>query len=147
MADTPQQIQYDKDLAALNAMSGMPRVKAKEALDLKYPKGRPGSASATPGSGNAPGTAWVYDDASQKWVKPAEPTGTNKTYEWDDNKGWVESGVNTTGLTTSLGFVLSRALLDDPTYGKGVGGLQEVYDLWAAGDETAALNAYIKSNY
>ena len=37
MADTPQQIQYDKDLAALNALSGVPRVKAKEALDLKYP--------------------------------------------------------------------------------------------------------------
>ena len=50
-------------------------------------------------------------------------------------------------LTASLGFVLSRALLDDPTYGKGPGGLQEVYDLWAAGDETAALNAYFQSNY
>lgn len=50
-------------------------------------------------------------------------------------------------LTASLGFVLSRALLDDPTYGKGKGGLQEVYDLWAAGDETAALDAYFQSNY
>ena len=50
-------------------------------------------------------------------------------------------------LTASLGFVLSRALLDDPTYGKGPGGLQEVYDLWAAGDETAALDAYFRSNY
>ena len=50
-------------------------------------------------------------------------------------------------LTASLGFVLSRALLDDPTYGVGPGGLQEVYDLWAAGDETAALDAYFRSNY
>jgi hypothetical protein len=50
-------------------------------------------------------------------------------------------------LTASLGFILSRTLLDDPTYGKGKGGLQEVYDLWAAGDETSALNAYFQSNY
>lgn len=50
-------------------------------------------------------------------------------------------------LTASIGFVLTRALLDDPTYGKGVGGLQEVYDLWSAGDETAAMDAYLKSKY
>ena len=50
-------------------------------------------------------------------------------------------------LTASLGFVLSRALLDDPTYGKGPGGLQEVYDLWDVGDETAALDAYFKSKW
>jgi hypothetical protein len=59
----------------------------------------------------------------------------------------TESSPNMSGLTASLGFVLPRALLDDPTYGKGVGGLQEVYDLWAAGDQTAALNAYFQSNY
>ena len=152
MADTPQQIQYDKDLAQLNATPkssiGTAAWNAlKKDFDAKYPNGRPGSTSSTPEKGVAPGTAWVYDDATKKWVKPAEPTGTNKTYTWDDNKGWVESGVNTTGLTASLGFVLSRALLDDPTYGKGPGGLQEVYDLWAAGDETAALNAYFKSNW
>lgn len=152
MADTPQQIQYDKDLAQLNntpksSIGTAAWNQLKSAFDAKYPNGRPGSTSSTPEKGVAPGTAWVYDDATKKWVKPAEPTGTNKTYTWDDNKGWVESGVNTTGLTASLGFVLSRALLDDPTYGKGPGGLQEVYDLWAAGDETAALNAYFKSNY
>ncbi len=54
---------------------------------------------------------------------------------------------DTTGLTASLGFVLSRALLDDPTYGKGPGGLQEVYDLWTAGDQTSALDAYYRSKY
>lgn len=59
----------------------------------------------------------------------------------------VPPAVDTSGLTTSIGFVLSRALLDDPTYGKGVGGLQEVYDLWAKGDETAALDAYFKSKW
>lgn len=59
----------------------------------------------------------------------------------------VPPDVDTSGLTTSIGFVLSRALLDDPTYGKGVGGLQEVYDLWAKGDETAALDAYFKSKW
>ena len=41
MANTAEQTQYDADLAALNALSGVPRVKAKEALDLKYPNGRP----------------------------------------------------------------------------------------------------------
>jgi hypothetical protein len=45
MANTPEQTQYDADLAALNALSGVPRVKAKEALDAKYPKGRPGNAA------------------------------------------------------------------------------------------------------
>lgn len=59
----------------------------------------------------------------------------------------VPPAVDTSGLTTSIGFVLSRALLDDDTYGKGVGGLQEVYDLWAKGDETAALDAYFKSKW
>jgi hypothetical protein len=100
MADTPQQIQYDTELEALNKLTAGPaKFKAKEAFDLKYPDGRPISST------------------------------------------------DMSGLTASLGFVLSRALLDDPTYGKGVGGLQEVYDLWAAGDQTAALNAYFQSNY
>jgi hypothetical protein len=47
MADnTTEQLQYDQDLAALNAMAeGGMRVKAKEAFDLKYPAGRPGSSS------------------------------------------------------------------------------------------------------
>jgi hypothetical protein len=97
--------------------------------------------------GMSPGSAWVFNEQSKKWEKPAKPTGDNKTYDWDDNKGWTVTGVNTTGLTASLGFVLSRALLDDPTYGKGIGGLQEVYDLWANGDQTEALNKYFQSNY
>jgi len=47
MADnTTEQLQYDQDLAALNALpQGASRVKAKEAFDLKYPAGRPGSSS------------------------------------------------------------------------------------------------------
>lgn len=97
--------------------------------------------------GMSPGAAWIFNEKTKKWEKPAQPTQGNKTFTWDDAKGWVESGVNTTGLTASLGFVLSRALLDDPTYGKGKGGLQEVYDLWAAGDETEALNKYFQSKY
>ena len=103
-----------------------------------------GTPDNTPGS---PGAAWVFNEKTKKWEKPEKPKQGNKTFTWDDAKGWVESGVDTTRLTASLGFVLSRALLNDPTYGKGVGGLQEVYDLWAAGDETAALNAYFQSNY
>lgn len=104
MANTPQQDQYDKDLAALNRLTGSARIKAKEQFDLKYPDGRPEDA----------------EDASNP---------------------------NMSGLTVALGFVLTRALLDDPIYGKGPGGLQEVYDLWEAGDQTGALNAYFKSNY
>jgi hypothetical protein len=54
---------------------------------------------------------------------------------------------NMSGLTVALGFVLTKALLEDPVYGQGKGGLQEVYDLWESGDETGALNAYFQSNY
>jgi hypothetical protein len=103
MANTPEQDQYDKDLAALKKLTGAERVKRKEAFDLKYPKGR--------------------------------PTGTA-----------ASTSPDMSGLTTSLGFVLSRALLDDPIYGQGPRGLQAVYDLWAAGDQTAALNAYFQSD-
>ena len=45
MADTAEQTQYDKDLAAVNKLTGMERVRAKEELDTKYPNGRPGGAS------------------------------------------------------------------------------------------------------
>lgn len=41
MANTPEQTQYDADLASLNGLEGMARTRAKEALDLKYPNGRP----------------------------------------------------------------------------------------------------------
>jgi hypothetical protein len=41
MADTAEQIQYDKDFAALSALTGMARIRAKEEFDLKYPSGRP----------------------------------------------------------------------------------------------------------
>jgi hypothetical protein len=95
----------------------------------------------------SPGAAWKFNKEKNQWVKPEKPVSGNKTYAWDDARGWVETGVDTSKLTVSLGFVLSRALLEDPTYGKGPGGLQQVYDLWAAGDETAALNAYFSSNY
>ena len=41
VVDTPEQIQYDADLAALNKLNGIPRIRAKEAFELKYPEGRP----------------------------------------------------------------------------------------------------------
>jgi hypothetical protein len=47
MANTPEQTQYDADFAALNKLTGSERVRAKEAFDLKYPKGRPGSPETT----------------------------------------------------------------------------------------------------
>lgn len=49
MADTAEQLQYDKDLAAIEKLSAMERVRAKEAFDKKYPNGRPGS-TVTPAS-------------------------------------------------------------------------------------------------
>lgn len=95
----------------------------------------------------SPGAAWIFNEKTKKWEKPEQPKQGNKTFTWDDTKGWIESGVDVGGLTTSIGFILTRALLDDPVYGKGPRGLQNVYDLWAAGDETAALNAYFQSDY
>lgn len=44
MANTPEQTQYDADLASLNGLEGMARVRAKESFDLKYPNGRPKDA-------------------------------------------------------------------------------------------------------
>ena len=44
MANTPEQTQYDADLASLNGLEGSARVRAKEAFDLKYPSGRPKDA-------------------------------------------------------------------------------------------------------
>lgn len=41
MANTPEQTQYDADLASLSGLEGMARVRAKESFDLKYPNGRP----------------------------------------------------------------------------------------------------------
>lgn len=41
MANTAEQTQYDKELAAVDKLTGMARIRAKEALDAKYPNGRP----------------------------------------------------------------------------------------------------------
>ena len=47
MADTPEQVKYDADLAALDLLTGAERMRAKEAFDIKYPNGRPVAAVAT----------------------------------------------------------------------------------------------------
>jgi hypothetical protein len=47
MADTAEQTQYDFELAAVNKLTGMERIKAKDALDKKYPNGRPPAAPAS----------------------------------------------------------------------------------------------------
>ena len=60
MADTPAQIQYDKDLADLNALEGSARIKAKEAFDLKYPKGRPKSSTDASTSGLITATGFAF---------------------------------------------------------------------------------------
>jgi hypothetical protein len=96
-----------------------------------------------------PGLAWVWNAAVGKWEKPSKPTG-NKVYTWDDEKGWVEdTSVKSTGtgLAGAVGFALTKTLLEDAKYGKGAGGLQEVYDAWLAGDETKALDLYYKSTW
>lgn len=44
MANTAEQTQYDEALAAINKLTGMERVRAKDAFDKKYPNGRPADA-------------------------------------------------------------------------------------------------------
>lgn len=44
MANTAEQTQYDLELAAVNKLTGVARIRAKEALDAKYPNGRPADA-------------------------------------------------------------------------------------------------------
>jgi hypothetical protein len=44
MADTAEQTQYDLELDALKKLTGVERVRAKEAFDTKYPNGRPANA-------------------------------------------------------------------------------------------------------
>jgi hypothetical protein len=41
MANTAEQTQYDTELAAVDKLTGTQRIRAKEALDAKYPNGRP----------------------------------------------------------------------------------------------------------
>ena len=41
MANTPEQAAYDADLAALDLLTGIQRIRAKEKFDAKYPNGRP----------------------------------------------------------------------------------------------------------
>ena len=92
-----------------------------------------------------PGIAWIWNGAIGKWEKPAKPSG-NKTYTWDDEKGWIESTApnSTSGLTSATGFVFTKTMLEDPKYGSE---LKAIYDLWAAGKETEALDAYFKSKW
>lgn len=104
MANTPEQDQYDRDLAALSKLTGAERLRRKEAFDLRYPNGKP--------------------------IDAATPPKTDMS-----------------GFNSKIGFVLTKALIDDPIYGPGERGLQKVYQLWAAGDETEALNAYFQSDY
>ena len=41
MPNTPEQTAYDADLAALDLLTGVERVRAREKFDAKYPNGRP----------------------------------------------------------------------------------------------------------
>ena len=102
------------------------------------------AASSKP---KAPGAAWIFDEQSKQWIKPVKPKSGNKTYDWNDDQGWIESGVDVSGFAAYSGFILSKVLIEDPLYGPGERGLKRVYDLWAAGDETAAVNAYFQSDY
>ena len=50
MATLAEQQAYDRELAALKQLTGIPRIKAKEALDAKYPNGRPEVDGGSTGS-------------------------------------------------------------------------------------------------
>ena len=60
MADTPAQIEYDKELAAISKLLGTERTKAREAFDLKYPKGRPKSSTDASTSGLITATGFAF---------------------------------------------------------------------------------------
>lgn len=81
MADTAEQIQYDKDLAALQAMpEGSPaRLRAKEDFDAKYPTGRPGmDAAAKAAAAETAGKAFGF----MKQFIDANPTDENLKKAW-----------------------------------------------------------------
>ena len=95
---------------------------------------------ATPPS---PGAAWVFNPTSNKWEKPSKPS-TTKSYTWDDTKGWVEGVSNTASLSSMTGFVFTKAILEDATYGEE---LRNVYTLWDSGKVTDALNLYYNTKW
>jgi len=78
MANTAAQAQYDADLAALNALSGIEKIKAKEKFDLKYPTGRPvDNTAGTEITGNA-----LLDAITEAIIKahpPKTPGGASLT--------------------------------------------------------------------
>jgi hypothetical protein len=61
--------------------------------------------------------------------------------------GGNKPGRDMSGFNTKIGFVLTKALIEDPIYGPGERGLQRVYDLWDADNETEALNLYFQTDY
>jgi hypothetical protein len=66
MAQTPEQIQYDADLAELNRLTGMERTRAKEQFDLKYPDGKPKNKVDTTGEGAATALAYGITESLTK---------------------------------------------------------------------------------
>ena len=65
-ASTQAQIQYDTDLAFLNTLTGLARIRAKEAFDMKYPNGRPeGFAATTTSSETSESTDTSAADAAK----------------------------------------------------------------------------------
>ena len=53
MANTPEQTAYDNALAALDLLTGIERIRAKEKFDAKYPTGRPKDATTDVASTDA----------------------------------------------------------------------------------------------
>lgn len=104
-----------------------------------------GTAYVAPQAAGQPLAGYVYDPTSMQWVPG--PSGTNQP------KGIIGGVLGTETVRTRFG--IGEALLNS-IWGKGKGtkgspnyipGLQDVFDLWKAGDIAGAEDAYYKTDW
>lgn len=158
MTDTPEQTQYDADFAAFLAADPASRPRLKAALDAKYPDGRPADVVPPPPPVAPVYTVEEYDAAfaafNAAMAAADAPSRVRIKAAFDAKYPDGRPGSkppkkdpDMSGFYNKIGFILTKALTEDPVYGVGERGLKAVYDLWFAGDETAAVNLYFQTDY